>query len=225
MCNSTDLFMVAEHCKPELWKLAAKLQICKQLASLQRVSSLALSTWPKLLPTICKMARFTVASQSERNAQLVLNTWDEVEGEGWCTNWGRFLTENHHVSRPSTVLLVFNLSTLTFYKIQTHNIHSVYNKVILHIVLHSKRSRDSTVIIVTRLRGSIPGRGEDFSFRHRLQIGCGSHPASCPVGIGTISPEVKRPVCEADHSHLSTIEAKNAWSYISIPHMSTWHGS
>jgi hypothetical protein len=34
----------------------------------------------------------------------------------------------------------------------------------------------------------------------------------------TLSLEVKRPRCEADHSPPSSDEAKNAWSYTSTPH-------
>jgi hypothetical protein len=38
---------------------------------------------------------------------------------------------------------------------------------------------------------------------------------------GAVSPGVKLPRCEADHSPPSSAEVKNAWSYTSNPHMSS----
>jgi hypothetical protein len=66
-------------------------------------------------------------------------------------------------------------------------------------------------------RGSIPGTGWEFF----------SSPPLCPERLwgppslqsngygGDLSVEVKRPGPEADHSSLSTAEAKNAWGYTS----------
>jgi len=44
---------------------------------------------------------------------------------------------------------------------------------------------------------------------------------------GALSPGVKRPDREADHSPPSTAEVKNAWSYTSTPQlrMSSWRGA
>jgi hypothetical protein len=47
---------------------------------------------------------------------------------------------------------------------------------------------------------------------HNVQIGSGAHPASCPVGTGVLSVEVKRPGRETDRS-LPSAEVKSAWSY------------
>jgi hypothetical protein len=41
---------------------------------------------------------------------------------------------------------------------------------------------------------------------------------SCPVGIGSYFPGLKRPACEAEQSSVSNSEVKNAWNYISTPH-------
>jgi hypothetical protein len=63
------------------------------------------------------------------------------------------------------------------------------------------------------VRGPI-GAG-NFSFHHRVQTGCGFHPASYPMLTRGSFPGVKRLKCEADHSHSSSAEVKNAWSYTS----------
>jgi hypothetical protein len=53
----------------------------------------------------------------------------------------------------------------------------------------------------------------DFSLRHHIQTGSGAHPASYPMGItGALTPGVKRPECEANHSSPSSAEVKNTWS-------------
>jgi hypothetical protein len=39
---------------------------------------------------------------------------------------------------------------------------------------------------------------------------------------GVLSPEVKRPVFEADHSLSSSAEIKNAWSIPLLPHTPSW---
>jgi hypothetical protein len=58
-----------------------------------------------------------------------------------------------------------------------------------------------------------------FSLRHRVQIGSGIHPASYPTytGGGGVSPGIKQPDHEHNHSPPSSVEVKNAWSLTSIP--------
>jgi hypothetical protein len=53
-------------------------------------------------------------------------------------------------------------------------------------------------------RRSVPRSGNDgiFSLRYRVQTGSEAHPASCPMRTGAVSPGVKRPAREADHSPL-----------------------
>jgi hypothetical protein len=43
---------------------------------------------------------------------------------------------------------------------------------------------------------------------HGIQIGSGNYPASYPVGTGALSPAVKWPGCEADHSLSLSAEMK-----------------
>jgi len=43
--------------------------------------------------------------------------------------------------------------------------------------------------------------------------------------VGAISLAVKWPGNEADYSHPSSAEVKNAWCYTSTPNMSSWHGA
>jgi hypothetical protein len=69
-------------------------------------------------------------------------------------------------------------------------------------------------------RGSrvrFPERAGNFSPHHRVQNGSGAHPASYLVGSRDSFPRVKRPGREADHSHPSSAEVKNAWSYTPTP--------
>jgi hypothetical protein len=73
----------------------------------------------------------------------------------------------------------------------------------------------TTEIILTLLRARRLGfnsrQGQSFSLLHSGQAGSGAHPASYSVGTGggAISPEVKRPGREADHSSPSSAEVKN----------------
>jgi hypothetical protein len=61
---------------------------------------------------------------------------------------------------------------------------------------------------------SIPGRNRDFalSLLRSVPNGSGAHQFSYPVGTDVISPRIKRPGSEADHSHPSNAEIKKAWS-------------
>jgi hypothetical protein len=67
------------------------------------------------------------------------------------------------------------------------------------------------------IRGSSPGRARNFSPHHRVQTSSGAHRASYPVGTRDSFLGVKRPGREAGHSHPSSAEVKNAWSYTSTP--------
>jgi hypothetical protein len=63
----------------------------------------------------------------------------------------------------------------------------------------------------------ISDRGKSFSLHHYVQTSSGAHPASYPVVIGGLSPEVKWQGCEADHSPPPAAEIKNPWSHTSTP--------
>jgi hypothetical protein len=84
------------------------------------------------------------------------------------------------------------------------------------------KSRDSSVGIVLGYglndRGSrvqFPTGAGNSSLYHRIQNGSGAHPASYTMVTGVLSPGVKWPWREADHSPPSSAEVKNAWSYTS----------
>jgi hypothetical protein len=49
------------------------------------------------------------------------------------------------------------------------------------------------------------------------QTGSGAHPASYPMGTGALSPGVKWPGREADHSPQTNAEVKKTWIYTSTP--------
>jgi hypothetical protein len=78
-----------------------------------------------------------------------------------------------------------------------------------------------TASTVTRLRAGWWGldfsqEREIFSLHPRVQTGSGFHPASYPVDTGALSPGVKLPMREADHSPTSSsTKVKNVWSYTS----------
>jgi hypothetical protein len=86
-----------------------------------------------------------------------------------------------------------------------------------YILLHGKESRDSAVGIATCY--GLDGRSVGvrapvrirFSLLHVFHTGSGAHPTSYPIGTGTVSPEVKRRGCEADHSPPPSAEVKNLW--------------
>lgn len=50
---------------------------------------------------------------------------------------------------------------------------------------------------------------QELSPLHVVQIGYRVHPTSCPIGTDALSPGVKRPGREADHSPQSCVEVKN----------------
>jgi hypothetical protein len=55
------------------------------------------------------------------------------------------------------------------------------------------------------------------SFRHRVQVGSGTHPASYPVVPVSLSLGLKWPGLEANHSAPYSAQVENAWSYKSTP--------
>jgi hypothetical protein len=65
--------------------------------------------------------------------------------------------------------------------------------------------------------------GQIFSLLHSVQTGSGAHPESYPMGTGALSPGVKRPGREADHSPPSSADVKNGGAIPLLPHMPSWH--
>jgi hypothetical protein len=91
------------------------------------------------------------------------------------------------------------------------------------------KSRNSSVGIGTgcRLdcRDSIPGRGKSFlsSVGSTTALGLAQSPIQCVHG--SLSPWVKRPRCEADHSPPSSADVKNGGATSPLPHTSSWHSA
>jgi hypothetical protein len=94
-------------------------------------------------------------------------------------------------------------------------------------------SRDSSVGIA--LGYGLDNRGPRFrflagagniSFHHRVEYGCGAHPASYPVGTRDSFPGVKRPGREADHSLPSSAEVKESVElYLHSANTPSWRGA
>jgi hypothetical protein len=67
-------------------------------------------------------------------------------------------------------------------------------------------------------QSSVLGRGKRiFSLLHSVQTGPGAHADSNPMGTGELSPGVKRPRREADHSPPSNVEVKNSGAIPQLP--------
>jgi hypothetical protein len=66
-------------------------------------------------------------------------------------------------------------------------------------------------------RIGVPAGAGNFSLHHRVKTGSAAHPASYPLGAGSLSLGIKRPGREADHSLPSSSKVKNAWRYTSTP--------
>jgi hypothetical protein len=86
-------------------------------------------------------------------------------------------------------------------------------------------SQNSSVSMVTGYgpdsRGLIPGKGKRlFSTPQRPDRLWGSTHPPIQWVPGDLSPEVKRPGSEADHSPPSSAKAKNGGHITSLPHMS-----
>jgi len=63
---------------------------------------------------------------------------------------------------------------------------------------------------------SIPGKdSESFVFASASRPALGDNPISSAIYTGSLSPGVKRPGCEADHSPQSSAEVKNVCNYTS----------
>jgi hypothetical protein len=82
----------------------------------------------------------------------------------------------------------------------------------------SIRRGTSIIILITSIKICLDSRhGRDFL--HNAQTGCGAQPASYPVGIGAISPGVKRPRREVEHSLPFSTEVKNGGAIPPLPHV------
>jgi hypothetical protein len=63
----------------------------------------------------------------------------------------------------------------------------------------------------------VPADAGIFCLCRHVRTGSGATQPSIQWVPGVLAPRVKRPGCEADHSHPSSVEVKNAWIYISTP--------
>jgi hypothetical protein len=90
-------------------------------------------------------------------------------------------------------------------------------------------SKDSVVVIATsygldRPRGpsSSPGGGKNFHFSKLSRPALGSTQPPIQWVPGALSPGVKRPGREVDHSPTASAEVKKIWIYTSTPHTPSW---
>ena len=65
----------------------------------------------------------------------------------------------------------------------------------------------------------IPAGTKEFSRLQNVQTDSGAHLASCLLDTGVLPWRIKQPGHDVDHSHPSSAEVKNEWSYTSAPHI------
>jgi hypothetical protein len=91
--------------------------------------------------------------------------------------------------------------------------------------------RDSSVCIATGYgldcRASVPGEGQGFFFVFSItsKSVLGSTQSPIQLAPGALSPGVKQPGSEADHSTPCSAEVKNGGVIPSLRNMSSWRGS
>jgi hypothetical protein len=83
----------------------------------------------------------------------------------------------------------------------------------------AQRSRYSEWLQAGQPRGrsSSPGRDKNFLFSISSRLALGPTQAPSQWLPGALSPGVKRPVREADHSPPASAEVKKMWFYTSTP--------
>jgi hypothetical protein len=88
---------------------------------------------------------------------------------------------------------------------------------------------DGSVSVATGYRlngqGSIPGRGKIFILCIASTVAVEHTQPPIQWVFGAISPGVKQPGHEADHSPLSSAEVKNGQAIPVFPHMTSWHST
>jgi hypothetical protein len=94
--------------------------------------------------------------------------------------------------------------------------------VILYRYIHTykapgQRSQYSDWLRAGRPRGRGSSTGRVKNFVHVVQDGYGVHPTSYSMVTGALSPGVKRPGHEVDHSPTASVEVKNVSIYTSTP--------
>jgi hypothetical protein len=91
------------------------------------------------------------------------------------------------------------------------------------------RSQDSAVDVVTGyglddggVPVSSPSRFKNFLFSALPRLILGSTHPPIQWVQGALSPGVKQPGHEADHSSPTSVEVKGMWIYTFSPHMPSW---
>jgi hypothetical protein len=77
---------------------------------------------------------------------------------------------------------------------------------VIYVPSGRPKGRSSNTVMVKNI---------SFSMSSRPALGPTHHPIQCVSG--TLSPGVKRPGCEADHSPPTNAEVKKIWIYTSTP--------
>jgi hypothetical protein len=67
--------------------------------------------------------------------------------------------------------------------------------------------------------------GKEFSLLHVVQTCYGAHQPRIQCVPGALSPGVKRPGREADHSPPASAEVKKMWIYIYTPSTPSWRSA
>jgi hypothetical protein len=123
------------------------------------------------------------------------------------------------------VIIPFHLYFLRY-------LHLILGYIIIDDGTSSSRSRDSVVGITTSFglddRGvgvPSPGMVKNFLFFRSSRLALRSTQPPVLWVPGALSPGVKRPGREVDHSPPTSAEVKKMRIYISTPHTPSWHSA
>jgi hypothetical protein len=74
-----------------------------------------------------------------------------------------------------------------------------------------------------RTRGLVPVGARGYSFLQCVKTGSGAHTASYPMVPRALSPGLRRPGLEVEHSLLSNAKVNNGGAIPPLIHTSSWH--
>jgi hypothetical protein len=101
----------------------------------------------------------------------------------------------------------------------------MYHGVLLAFWRYVLRWDSSVDLAMTRTGrpGFDSRQGQEIFLLHSVQTGSGANPDSYPMGAGALSPGVKWPRREADHSPPTSAAVNNDGAMLPLPHTSSWH--